>query len=293
MAGLLERLAAGEALVGDGATGTYLQGKGLGIGEPPEIWNLSHPDVVQGMAADYFGAGSDLVETNSFGANRFRIRHAGLEDRVAEVNQTAARLARASAPENGLVVGSMGPSGEMLVPLGEATPGGLSEAFAEQAAALAEGGVDGFCVETMTALDEAVLAVRAAKEGTGLPVMATMTFDRGPKGFATSMGVRIDQAVDGLLEAGADVVGTNCGCGVAQMADIVGEMGAHTEAPILVQPNAGLPELRDGVPYYPESPEEMAARYAEMVRAGARVLGGCCGTGPAHITAIVEAVKGA
>ncbi len=292
MAGLLERLAAGEILVGDGATGTYLQDKGLGIGEPPETWNLSHPDVVQGMAADYFDAGSDLVETNSFGGNRFRIRHAGLEERVAEVNQTAARLARAAAPELGLVVGSIGPTGEMLEPLGSATPEALTEAFAEQAAALAEGGVDAICVETMTALDEAVLALRAAKETTGLLVMATMTYDLGPKGFATPMGVRIDQAMEGLLGAGADVVGTNCGCGVDQMVGIVKEMGTHTEAPILVQPNAGLPILKDGEPFYPESPEEMAARYAEMVAAGARVLGGCCGTGPAHISAIVAAVKG-
>ena len=292
MAGLLERLAAGEVLVGDGATGTYLQGKGLGIGEPPETWNLSHPEAVQEMAAAYLSAGSDLVETNTFGGNRFRLRHAGLEERVVEVNRTAAGLARAAASEYGLVVGSMGPTGEMLEPLGLATPDALTQAFSEQAAALAEGGVDALCVETMTALEEAILAIEAAKATTGLPVMATMTFDLGPKGFATSMGVRIGQAVEGLLGAGADVVGTNCGCGVDQMVGIVKEMGTHTEVPILVQPNAGLPILKDGEPFYPESPEEMAARYAEMVAAGARVLGGCCGTGPAHISAIVAAVKG-
>ncbi len=242
MKGLLERLAEGAVLVGDGATGTYLQGKGLEVGEAPEIWTLSHPDVVRQMAADYFAAGSDLVETNTFGGNRFRLKHVGLEGRVREVNLKAVELAKSTTPPGGLVIGSIGPVGEFLAPLGTVTPEELLEAFSVQAEALAEGGVDALCVETMTALEEAQIAVRAA-QATGLPVMATMTFDEGPRGFATSMGVTIEQAVRGLAEVGADVVGTNCGSGVEQMIRIVQEMGRLTPLPILVQSNAGLPVM--------------------------------------------------
>ena len=288
--GLPGRLAAGEILIGDGATGTYLQGKGLEVGEAPETWNLSHPEIVRGMAADYFAAGSDLVETNTFGGNAFRLGKVGLEGRVAELNRTAAKLARSAAPEGGLVVGSIGPTGEFMAPLGTLTPEAFYEAFAEQARALAEEGVDAFCVETMTALDEMTVAIRAVKEATGLPVMATMTFDQGPRGFATSMGVTIPQAVTGLAEAGADVVGTNCGNGSEKMVLIAREMGALTGLPILVQSNAGLPVMEGDRVVYPEAAEEMAARCGDMVKAGVRIVGGCCGTGPAHISAIAVAV---
>ena len=291
MKGLMERLAAGDILLGDGATGTYLQGKGLEVGEAPEAWNFSHADVVRGMAADYFAAGSDLVETNTFGGNAFRLGRIGLGDRVAEVNHTAAELARSAATGGRLVVGSIGPTGEFLIPLGEHTPEAFYEAFAEQAAALAKGGVDAFCVETMTALDEAVIAVRAARETTVLPVMVSMTFDEGPRGFATSMGVSIRDAVRGLAEAGADVVGTNCGNGSEKMVPIVREIGTLTDLPILVQSNAGLPVMEDGQVVYPETPEEMAGRCANLISGGARVLGGCCGTGPAHIAAMAQAIR--
>ncbi|MDA0747125.1 MAG: homocysteine S-methyltransferase family protein [bacterium] len=290
MKGLLERLAEGAVLVGDGATGTYLQGKGLEVGEAPEIWTLSHPDVVRQMAADYFAAGSDLVETNTFGGNRFRLKHVGLEGRVREVNLKAVELAKSTTPPGGLVIGSIGPVGEFLAPLGTVTPEELLEAFSVQAEALAEGGVDALCVETMTALEEAQIAVRAA-QATGLPVMATMTFDEGPRGFATSMGVTIEQAVRGLAEVGADVVGTNCGSGVEQMIRIVQEMGRLTPLPILVQSNAGLPVMEGDQVVYPEGPEGMAARCGEFLEAGARMIGGCCGTGPAHVSAMAKTIR--
>ena len=290
MDGLLERLNAGEILVSDGATGTYLQGKGLGIGVAPETWNLSHPDVVRGMARDYFEAGADLVETNTFGGNRYRLAHSGLEGEVVEINRTAAELARGGAPEGGLVVGSVGPTGEFLTPLGLVTPEELTEAYEEQVVALADAGVDGFCVETMTAMEEAALAIAAAAS-TGLPVVATMTFDKGSKGYATSMGVTIAQAVEGLREAGADVVGTNCGNGVAGMVEIVDEMGQEAGGPLIVQSNAGLPVMRDGQVVYEETPDAMATRYADLIRGGARILGGCCGTGPDHIRAFVEVAR--
>ena len=292
MKGFLERLEEGEILVLDGATGTYLQEKGLEIGQAPETWNFSHPEVVRGMAAEYFAAGSDLVETNSFGGSRFRLRNAGLEDQVQEVNRLAANLARSAAPEGGFVLGSIGPTGELLVPLGMAKPGDLYEAFAAQAKALSEGGVDGFCVETMMAIDEAVLAVRAARESTALPVVATVTFDEGPRGFATAMGVTVPQAVESLLEAGAEVIGTNCGDGSERMVRIVREMRAVTDHPILAQPNAGIPVMMEGRTIYPETPEETANRSLDLVDAGASMVGGCCGSGPAHIAALAHALRG-
>ena len=292
MSRLMDRLNAGEVLVSDGGTGTFLQDRGLEVGEAPEVWNDSHPDDIRAMAEAYFAAGSNLVETNSFGGNRYRLRHAGLEERVAEVNRTAAELARSAAPEDGLVIGSMGPTGEFLEPLGLATAEDLARAFSEQAEALAEGGVDCLCVETMTAVEEAAIAVKSAK-ATGLPVIATMTFDKGPRGFATSMGVTIPTAVETLVKAGVDVVGTNCGYGVDEMVEIVEQMGQLTKLPLMVQPNAGLPVMKDGNVVYEETPEAMASRYAELISFGARIVGGCCGTGPAHIESIVRAVRSA
>ena len=288
--GLLERIREGEVLLSDGAVGTYLQGKGLAIGDAPETWNLSHPDVVRQMAADYFAAGSDLMATNSFGGNSFRLGHQGLEEHLEEVNQTAAALARSAAPEGGLVMGSIGPTGEFLEPLGSVSPGEMYEAFSRQMEALVIGGADAFCIETMPALDEATLAVKAAAT-LGLPVLATMTFDIGPKGFATSMGVTVETAAEGLAEAGADVIGSNCGSGIEQMVEIARALGKASQLPLIIQSNAGLPELEDGVAVYKELPEHMASHCAELVEAGAGIIGGCCGTTPQHIEAMAEVIK--
>jgi len=291
MSELLDRLAEGEILIGDGATGTYLQGRGLEVGEAPESWTLSHPETVREMAADYFSAGSDIVETNTFGGNRLRLEKAGLADRVAEINRTAAELALSASHEGGFVAGSVGPTGEFLEPLGNLTAEVLAEVSSEQIRVLADAGVDAICVETMTDLSEAEAIVRVAREITDLPVMATMTFDEGPRGFATSMGVSVSQAVTGLTEAGAHIVGTNCGNGMDKMVAIVKEMGVLTDLPILVQANAGLPVMDGDRVLYPETPGEMAARCEELVASGARIVGGCCGTGPAHITAFAETIR--
>ncbi len=289
---MLERLEAGEILISDGAAGTYLQARGLPTGDAPETWNFSHPDVVRAMAEAYFAAGSDLVVTNSFGGNRFRLERSGLGDRVVDVNRTAAELARSGAPGGGFVLGSVGPTGELLEPLGTQTPDTFHDAYAEQAEALARGGVDGFCVETMMAVEEAVLAVGAAKESTGLPVLATMTFEQGPCGLASQMGVTVAVAVEQLVEAGADVVGANCGNGAQPVIQAVREMRPLTDRPIMAQPNAGVPVLRDGGTVYVETPEGMATSSRDLVAEGAAIVGGCCGTGPDHISAIARAVRG-
>jgi 5-methyltetrahydrofolate--homocysteine methyltransferase len=289
---LLERLAAGETLVSDGATGTYLQEHGLEPGGCPERFNLEQPEIVRGMARAYFDAGSDMVLTNSFGGSRFMLKKYGLGDRVAEVNRLAAELARSAAPPGHFVLGSIGPTGEFLQPSGPLTESQMLEAFAEQALGLAAGGVDAFCVETMSDLAEATLAIRAARQSTGLPVCATLTFDKGPRGFFTMMGVTPAGAAAGLSEAGADMVGANCGLPIGAMIQIIAAMRPATDRPILTHVNAGLPRIIAGRVVYPETPEQMGPQYPRLVEAGAQVVGGCCGTGPEHVRAIVRALRG-
>jgi 5-methyltetrahydrofolate--homocysteine methyltransferase len=292
VSGILNRLKAGEVLISDGGTGTYLQGKGLRQGDPPEAWNLSYPDLIQGMAADYFAAGSDAVETNSFGCNPFVLEKHGLGERLEELNRLAAAHARKAAPPGCFVIGSVGPTGELLEPIGAVSVEAMYEGFVRQVKALADGGADAICAETMTSLEEACLAVKAAKAYTSLPVMATMTFDRGPRGNATMMGVTPEDAVRGLLEAGADVIGSNCGNGVLYMVEIAAQMRKVTDAPILIHANAGIPSVQGGKTVFPETPDWMAPHYRALVDAGAGLVGGCCGTTPDHIRAIARVLRG-
>ena len=283
---ILERLSRGDILISDGATGTYLQDRGLEPGGCPEEFNASHPEIVRGMATAYFEAGSDMVLTNSFGGNRFMLKKYGYGDRLREFNRLASEHARSAAPPGGYVVGSVGPSGEFLEPLGEVTETEMFEAFVEQVTALEEGGADAVVVETMTALEEATLAIRAAKEHTGLTVMATMVFDKGPRGFFTMMGVTPARAATELSAAGADVVGSNCGNGIEGMVEVAKEMRQATDGYMLIHSNAGLPELRNGEVVYPEGPDWMAERFQALVEAGVNIVGGCCGTTPDHIRAL-------
>ncbi len=292
---LLRRLERGDTLISDGATGTYLQSRGLGDGDPEE-WNATHPEVVREMARAYYEAGSDLVLTNSFGGTRVRQRHYGFEDRVREFNRLAAEHVRSQTPTGRFVIGSVGPTGEVLNdplkddPIGEAE---MYDAFAEQITALAEGGVDAVNIETMIDVEEAKIAIRAARENTDLVVFSTMFFDKGPRGFFTMMGTPPDVAMRELVAAGADVVGANCGNGVDVMLELARQLRAATDAPLLVHSNAGIPVAKGGDVVYPESPEYMAPRLKAMVEeAGVNIVGGCCGTGPKHIRALVKALRG-
>lgn len=289
---LLDRLKRGDLLISDGATGTYLQGHGLESGGCPEEFNSAHPKVVQGMARDYFDAGSDLVLTNSFGANSFMLKKYGHGHRVPELNQLAAQHARSQAPPGRYVLGSIGPTGEFLEPLGPVSEAEMLDAFAEQAMALEEGGADGVVIETMTALEEATLAIKAVKDYTKLIVMCTMTFDPGPRGFFTMMGVTPTLAVQQLLDAGADVVGANCGNGIDVMVRVAEEMRQATDGYLLLHSNAGIPQYSNGEIIYPESPEFMAQRFKTLADLGINILGGCCGTGPEHIQALSLALRG-
>ncbi len=292
---LMERLQSGEILISDGATGTYLQRHGLEPGGCPEEFNASHPDVVRGMAKDYFDSGSDIVLTNSFGGSRFMQKKYGYENRVVEFNELAARHAAGQKPDSDhYVAGSIGPTGEMMEPL----PDGVSEAamydaLAEQAEALAHGGADTILIETQMALEEAVTAIRAAKDTTPLPVFATMVFDLGPRGFFTMMGVTPERAAAELRAAGADVVGANCGNGIDRMLDLAKQMRDADDGLMLIHSNAGIPDMKNGQIIYNESPDYMARRFKRLADMGINIIGGCCGTGPDHIRALRAAVKDA
>ena len=294
MKSLLERLAAGEILISDGAMGTFLQAKGLQPGESPEEWCVSHPDAVKSVAEAYIAAGADIIETNSFGGTSYKQKEFGLEDRVAEFNRAAARLAKEAMGDRGYVAASVGPTGQIVEDEGGiATPEDLYNAFKEQVVALEEGGADAVCIETMSSITEAVQAIKATKENTKLVVMATFTFESGARGFRTMMGVDPERAAREAVEAGADIVGANCGTGIDSMIEITRQIRAAVpNTPILIQANAGLPVLENGKTVFKDTPEQMAAKVPELIAAGANIIGGCCGTTPDHIRAIAQAARG-
>ncbi len=279
----LDKLHAGITLLSDGAMGTELQKRGMPTGVCPEEYNVTHPEIVQGIYQDYYAAGSDIVETNTFGANRSRLTLHNFEPRVAEFCKASAQLAREVCPAGKFVAGSLGPTGDIIEPLGPRTEQEIYDIFAEQAAALAEGGVDVVFVETMMAPEEAEIAIRAVKEKTNLPVVATMTFELGKAGLRTMWGVDVATAVRRLTAAGADVIGANCGRGFDEMIAIVQEMRPLTRQPIIAQSNAGIPEWVDGVSVYKETPEMIQPKAETLLQLGVNILGGCCGTGPEHI----------
>ena len=289
---IVDVLRTGKILVSDGAWGTILYQKGLKAGDCTDEWSLTHYHTVKDIAKSYIDAGADMVETNSFGANRFKLQHFGLQDKVSEINEMAARASREAAGNDQYVVASIGPTGKILL-MGDVTTEELYDCFREQTVALEKGGADAVCIETMSDADEAVLAIKAAKENTGLEVISTFTFEKTLQGdYRTMMGLSPSDATRAALDAGADIIGTNCGNGIEHMIEIVKEI--HAEFPdafILVQANAGLPMLVDGTTTFPETPEIMAACIPDLLKAGASIVGGCCGTTPEHIKAIKKAVE--
>ena len=260
---------------------------GLSPGECPEVVNIERPQVLQQIAASYIDAGADIIQTNTFGASPLRLAHYSLNDRMEEINVAAVQAARRASQNRAYVCASCGPCGRILQPYGDTDPEVVAGSFRQQLAVLIAEGVDLVCVETMTDLTEATLAVKAAKAiSSGTPVCATMTFDDTPNGFFTVMGVTVEQAVAGLAAAGADILGSNCGYGIAHMVRLATEFRRHTELPLLIQANAGLPETKGDTLVYPETPEYMAEKCRELITVGVNIIGGCCGTTPEHIGAI-------
>ncbi len=285
MRDFLERLRLEGPVIGDGAIGTQLIARGLKLGECPELFNLERPEVLTEIAASYIEAGSEIVTTNSFGGSPIRLRSYSLEDETERINGCAVDLLRDVAAGRAWIAASVGPTGAILKPYGDAEEGELLDCFARQIGALA--GADLILIETMIDVREATLAVRAARTAApGKPVLATMTFDSTPRGFFTIMGSSIERAAAGLEEAGADAIGSNCGNGIEKMVEIARELSSHTGLPLVVQSNAGLPESRDGRVVYPETPDFMADKARALIDLDVAVIGGCCGTGPEHIRAL-------
>jgi len=285
---LLDAIRDGKVRVGDGAMGTMLQGAGLDDGGAPELWNVERAEVIEQILTDYADAGAQLLTTNTFGGSRPRLQMHGLEDRVHELNKAAAEIARrvADAHENVFVMGDIGPSGELLEPMGTLTPESAQELFAEQIAGLVDGGIDAILIETMSDLAEVRAAVDAAKQvAPDLPVFATLSFDTN---LHTMMGVSPEQAVVELSNMGVDVVGANCGRGFEEMETIASKMAeARPEGALLfMQSNAGLPELVGADFVYNGTPEGMAELAGTLKSMGVDIVGSCCGSTAAHTQAI-------
>jgi 5-methyltetrahydrofolate--homocysteine methyltransferase len=290
---ILERIAQEEILISDGALGTLLIAKGLAPGECPESWCISHPDALKEIAQAYMDAGSDMVTTNSFGGSSLRLKAEGLADKAVEFNRAAAALVKQVVGDKGYVAGSVGPTSLFMKGEGgKTTAEEIYASFKEQVIALAEGGADVICIETQFSILEATQAIRAAKENTRLPVICTFTFESKSRGDFTMTGLTPASAAKRAAEAGADIVGANCGNGMENMIAITRQMrAAEPKIPILIQPNAGLPKIVDGKTIYEETPESMASFVPALIAAGANIIGGCCGSLPAHIAAMAKAVR--
>lgn len=277
-------------LIADGAWGTEMMKKGLRPGECPELWNLNRPDDVRAIAKAYSEAGADIILTNTFGANIFKLKKAGADDEVLEINRMGIELSKAVCGDS-LVFASIGPTGEFIKPLGAVTEKEMISAFKQQVNVFVEEQADGIIIETMTDLNEAKCALSAVKEISDIVAAVSMTFEKGARGFATIMGITPAQAVRELEEAGADIVGSNCGSGIEDLARIACEMHENTSLPLWIKPNAGIAKLKEGKTVYPDSPGHMSEFIASLLESGVKVIGGCCGTTPEHIKLISETVK--
>ncbi len=286
-----DRIKKQRILISDGAWGTMLHGKGLQPGECPELWNITHPDAVYDIAHSYIDAGSDIIETNTFGANNYKLAGYGLSQQQGELNYAGAAISRKAAGTK-LVMGSVGPTGKMLI-TGEVTENDLYECYKVQCMALEQGGVDAIIFETMSDIDETLAGVKAAKEHTQCEVICTFTFDKtAGGGYHTMMGITPAAMAKAMIEAGVDIIGANCGNGIEGMIEIVKEIRTvNTTIPVLVHANAGLPVYSDGKTIFPHTPQHMAALIPSLIDAGASIIGGCCGTTPKHIREMAAKIR--
>ncbi len=279
-----------KVLVADGAWGTELIKKGLAVGDFPEVWNLEKPSIVKQIAQGYKEAGADIILTNTFGANRLKLKRTGFTGEVVEINRIGVELSKTVAGDC-LVFASIGPTGEFLKPIGDLDEKDFMEVFTEQVKGFLKGGVDGVMIETMSDTKEALCALEAVKKNSSLPVGVTFSFNKGHKGFATMMGLSPEQVVKDIAGKKPDLIGANCGSiTIEDMIDIARTMRKFTSLPLWIKPNAGLPLLKNKKTIYPQTPEEITPFIFNLIEAGANIIGGCCGTTPEHIKKIREKV---
>ncbi|MBM01226.1 MAG: methionine synthase [Chloroflexi bacterium] len=279
----IEKIQSSNILLSDGATGTFLQTRGLEPGGCPELMNVEKEEAVIEMAQGYFNSGSDFVLTNTFGGSPFMLKKYGYEEKTYKFNKAGAKLAKSVCPKDKFVFGSIGPTGEFLKPLGNISDNEMADGFKNQINGLLDGGVDGLIFETQMAIEELVLGLRTAKSITNLPVIGSMVFDKGPRGFFTMMGVSPKQASSEIFDAGADILATNCGNGSEIMAELSKELVSYSKLPVMVQSNAGIPKIIKGKVIYDEKPDFMAENYKKILSCGISIIGGCCGTSFDHI----------
>jgi 5-methyltetrahydrofolate--homocysteine methyltransferase len=260
--------------------------RGLEPGDSPEALNLSNPEALVEVAELYVDAGAELITTNTFGGSSLKLKDFSLDHQTEEINAAAIEVLKPVVSGRAYISASIGPTGKLLKPYGDTEPEQMAESFGRQVGAVIEAGTDIVCVETMIDLTEALLAIKAARAiSSEIPIIATMTFDKTPRGYFTVMGVSVEQACNGLTDAGANIVGSNCGNGIEKMIEIAAEFVEHSKLPVIIQSNAGVPENVGGEVVYPETPEFMAERTPQLIDLGVKIIGGCCGTGPDHIRA--------
>ena len=285
---LIESLISNGPVVTDGSWGTQMQKRGLKPGHCPDSWNLSHAQQVREVAEQYVRAGSQIILTNTFGANRLSLAHFDLADKAVDINATGVKISKAAAGDRALVFASIGPTGRMLVS-GETTEEELHRVFEEQANAHKRAGADGIIIETMIDIDEARVAAKAAKE-TGLPIIVSMVYDSGEDKDRTMMGNRPEEVVAEISKIGVDGIGANCGQGIEAFLPICRRMRQATDMPIWIKPNAGLPEVVDDGVVFRTTRREFVQNVPDLIQAGANFIGGCCGTDQEFVKAIRQTV---
>ena len=293
MKAVLDRIKQGEILVCDGAMGSLLMDRAREHlqGTCPEYINLSHPEIIEEIAGLYIDAGADIIETNTFGGSALKLKDYSLDDKTEEINSAAIKAAKNASEGKSYICASVGPCGKLLTPFGDTEPEEMYESFYRQVKAIIDSGADMIIIETMTDLNEAKIALEATRKiSSSIPVIVSMTYEATPKGFYTIMGKTIEMVSKELEDSGVDILGSNCGNGIENLVLIAKEHKLHSTLPVMIQANAGIPELREGIPVYPESPEFMAEKCKELINIGVSIIGGCCGTTPSHINAIRKVV---
>jgi len=286
MPNLLQERLKEKPLLFDGAMGTMLMKAGRGSLKTPILLNQDEPDLVTDIHRQYYAAGADVVITNTFGGSPLKLTADGLEQQLVDLNRQAVKLTRQACPDGKYVAGDIGPSGKMIQPLGDIAPEEMQGNFFSQARVLIEAGVDLITIETMYSLDEALAAVQAVRKAGDILLLASMTYTRTKNGFFTVMGENISQCVSALAGGGADMMGANCTLNSTDTIDLTKELRAATDKPLLIQPNAGKPVTSKGITYYEQTPTEFARDAKKIRKAGADMIGGCCGTTPEFIQAV-------